>query len=579
MQQDAFEVENIDCDFCVVGGGMSGICAAIAAARKGIKTVLVQDRAVLGGNASSEVRMWICGAHGADNKETGILEEILLENLYRNPGLKYTVWDTVLYEKVHYQENLTLLLNTSCNDLRMHGNSIQSIRCWQLTTQKWIHISAKQFADCSGDSVLRISGAEFRWGREDRKEFNESHAPEVADRKTMGNSLLLQLRKLDSPEDHVPFIPPQWAHSYTEDDLPNRNLQAPGDNFWWLEFGGIKNTIDDAENIRDELYRIAYGVWDLIKNHPDGRGHQWELEWIGSLPGKRENVRYEGAHILTQNDVEAEGHFDDIVAFGGWSMDDHHPEAIEYKGEPTIFHPAPSPYGIPLRCLYSKNITNLWMAGRNISATHMALSSTRVMATCAILGQAVGTAAAIAIRNNIMPHGVYSDHIDELQATLMDDDAYLPWKKRIPSRLMSQAEIIASTGDAQEIISGIDRQLADHGNAWQAACGDHIEIRLSEAGHVSQARFTFDSNLRSTKRMPCTIGAASKACRVPKQLIKAFRLEAQQEDGSWKVVCETELNYQRLLRIDLQLQCRAVRFTPLATWGDVVARVFAFELS
>jgi len=117
MKENGFKTKNIECDFCVVGGGMAGLCAAIAAARHGAKTVLVQDRPVLGGNASSEIRMWICGAHGVDNKETGLLEEIMLENLYRNPGLKYPVWDTVLYEKARYQENLTLLLNTTCTDL------------------------------------------------------------------------------------------------------------------------------------------------------------------------------------------------------------------------------------------------------------------------------------------------------------------------------------------------------------------------------------------------------------------------------------------------------------------------------
>jgi hypothetical protein len=219
--------------------------------------------------------------------------------------------------------------------------------------------------------VLRISGAAYRWGREARDEFNEAHAPEVADRKTMGNSLLLQLREAD---DHVPFVPPTWAYSYTEDDFPNRDLKSHGNNFWWLEIGGVQDTIQDAAEIRDELLKIGYGVWDLIKNHPDGRGHRWDLEWIGQLPGKRENVRYEGDHILTQNDIEAEGRFDDLVAYGGWPMDDHHPDAIKYPGEPTIFHPAPSPYGIPYRSLYSRNTENLFFAGRNISATHMALS-------------------------------------------------------------------------------------------------------------------------------------------------------------------------------------------------------------
>lgn len=572
MKQLEFITEELDFEFCVVGGGMSGICAAIAAARQGIKTALIQDRSMLGGNASSEIRMWVCGAHGADNKETGILEEIMLENAYRNPGLKYTIWDTVLYEKVHYQDNLTLLLNTSCNDLRMDKNRIESIRCWQLTTQKWLQITAKQFADCSGDSVLRISGAEFRQGREARDEFNESHAPEVEDKKTMGNSLLLQLRRVDK---HIPFIPPSWAHKYTDEDLPCRSLDNPS-NFWWLEFGGIHNTIDDAEEIRNELYRIAYGTWDLIKNSPCGRGHEWELEWIGSLPGKRENIRYEGDHILNQNDIEAEGRFDDIVAYGGWSMDDHHPEAIEYKGAPTIFHPAPSPYGIPYRSLYSHNIDNLFMAGRNISATHMAMSSTRVMATCSLMGQAVGTAAALTIQKETNPRGVYENHITLLQEILMNEDVWLPWKLREISKLSKKATLNI---DSSQLFNGIERQQKEEENLWAGVCGDRIEYRFQETENIQQARFIFDSDLREKKRMPCTVGMPTKECRVPKSLVKSFIIEAENDDGSWKIIHTETNNYYRLVKVSLDVKTKAIRFTPQETWGSEKVKVFAFEVS
>ena len=577
MKENGFKTKNIECDFCVVGGGMAGLCAAIAAARHGAKTVLVQDRPVLGGNASSEIRMWICGAHGVDNKETGLLEEIMLENLYRNPGLKYPVWDTVLYEKARYQENLTLLLNTTCTDLNMDRDRMESIRCWQLTSQTWMNITAKQFADCSGDSVLRISGAEFRCGREARDEFNESHAPEFEDRKTMGNSLLMQLRKV---EKHVPFIPPAWANQYTDEELPNRNLTGhKEDNFWWLEIGGMQDTIQDSDEIRDELYRIAYGVWALMKNHPDGRGHEWELDWIGSLPGKRENVRYVGDHILNQNDVEAEGRFDDRVAHGGWSMDDHHPEAIEYPGAPTIFHPAPSPYGIPYRCLYSKNIDNLFMAGRNISATHMAMSSTRVMATCAVLGQAVGTAAAIAIHHGTTPRGVYQNHTTELQESLMNDDVYLPWKTRPCSALSHTAKRTATRGDVRPLLNGIDRKLNDEANAWIGVCGEPIEYSFEGLTSITEARFIFDSDLANIKRMPNTTSVPHPTCRVPKTMLKAFVLEAKQDDGAWVTIHKETNNYQRLVRVSLNVNTTAIRFTPKETWGSKDVTLFSFEVS
>jgi len=253
-----FETIALNADLCVVGGGMAGLCAALAAARNGLRTVLVQDRPVLGGNASSEIRMWICGAHGLDNKETGILEELMLKNLYLNPSLLYPQWDHVLYGTCMEEKNLTTILNCTVMDVSTDGNRIASVRGWHLTEQRNYDIRAALFADCSGDSVLRISGAEYRRGREGRDEFQESLAPETSDDKTMGNSILIQLRETDT---HRPFIPPPWAHHYTDETAPKRELTPQGHNFWWLEVGGTEDTIADAETIRDELLKVAYGVW------------------------------------------------------------------------------------------------------------------------------------------------------------------------------------------------------------------------------------------------------------------------------------------------------------------------------
>ena len=165
-------------DLCVVGGGLAGMCAAIAAARHGVRVALMHDRPVLGGNASSEIRMWICGARGENNRETGIIEEIALENLYRNPLRNYSMWDTVLYDKVRHEDNVALILNCSCTDLQMDGNRIRSVKGWQLTTQTWHTVEADLFADCSGDSILApLSGAQFRMGREARREFGEDIEP------------------------------------------------------------------------------------------------------------------------------------------------------------------------------------------------------------------------------------------------------------------------------------------------------------------------------------------------------------------------------------------------------------------
>ncbi|MCA1808657.1 MAG: FAD-dependent oxidoreductase, partial [Lentisphaerae bacterium] len=381
-------------DFCVVGGGMAGLTAALAAARSGCRTALIHDRPVLGGNASSEIRMWICGAHGENNHETGIIEEILLENAYRNSYPNYSIWDSILYEKARFQNNLVLLLNTYVDAVETRDGRILSLSGNQMTTETRMTVKAALFADCTGDGLPgALAGAEFRMGREGRDEFGESIAPAQADQRTMGLSCLIQARETDRPQK---FIPPPWAYRYNnEDNLPQReHTLISTQNFWWMEVGGMHDVIHDQEELRDELLKIAFGVWDHIKNRGDHGADHWVLDWVGFLPGKRESRRFVGDHILSQKDVEAEGrNFPDIVAYGGWTMDDHFPEGFYKKEAGTTFHPAPSPYGIPYRSLYSRNIENLFMAGRNISATHSALSSTRVMATCATLGQAVGTAA------------------------------------------------------------------------------------------------------------------------------------------------------------------------------------------
>ena len=203
--------EEIQADVCVVGGGLSGLCAALASARRGVKTILVQDRAVLGGNASSEIRMWALGAHGADNRESGIMEEIRLANLYYNPDRRFSVWDGVLYGLAREQEHLQLSLSTAVCELSMaNDEQIASVRAWHLTRQCWLNITAKKFIDCSGDSVLRLSGAPCRWGREAQEAHNEPHGQEQADRRTMGNTVLVQLREID-PSQHRPYVAPSWA--------------------------------------------------------------------------------------------------------------------------------------------------------------------------------------------------------------------------------------------------------------------------------------------------------------------------------------------------------------------------------
>ena len=587
---NAFRTLHHHVDFCVVGGGLAGLCAAVAAARHGAKVALMQERPMLGGNASSEVRMWVCGAHGRDNRETGLVEELMLENLYRNPDYNYSVWDGILYELAAYQENLTLLLNCTCNDCAMEGSRIVSVTGWQMTTQSYHTVHAALFADCSGDSVLApLTGALTRWGRESREEFGEDIAPAAADRRTMGMSCMLQARQETHPST---FIPPKWAHKYTRADLPHRlpDMDNPMENFWYLELGGEYDAIADTEWLRDELLRMAYGIWDFVKNDPELRekNANWRLDWVGILPGKRESRRYVGDHILTQHDVRAGGHFDDLVAYGGWSMDDHHPGGFRSPEQPTIYHPAPSPYGIPYRCLYSVNIDNLFCAGRNISVTHTAMSSTRVMATCATLGQAVGTAAAIAALYGLTPRGVYEQRIAELQQTLMDDDCYLPFRRRAIPALTRNAALACDSPDAENLRNGLDRALDGTYNGVAVPLGSAVAYTFPAPEHVSRVRVVLDSDLNRDTLPECERRRERNMLHnrpldwpdayVPTTLLRAFRIEGVRPDGTAETLYESQVNHRRLISVPVDGVYAAVRLVPLATWGDPLARIFSFDV-
>ena len=457
------KISEYHADFCVVGGGLAGVCAAIAAARAGAKTVLMQERPVLGGNAFSEIRMWVCGAAGF--RETGILEEIMLENLYRNPCKNYSIWDSVLYGKVISEPNITLLLNCSCCDAGVENNAIRFVRGWQMTTQTWITVYAHCFSDCSGDSVLApLTGAEYRVGRESAGEFGEKVSVPKADLHTMGMSCLIQARKGDKP---VAFQAPAWAKKLTKEEVDRRrpDLDSPYENFWYLELGGNRDSIYDTETIRDELLALAFGFWDYIKNSGEFDAELWQLDFVGFLPGKRESRRMTGFYMMTQTDILAGGHFDDVVAFGGWGLDDHHPAGFYHAGNPNQWGVTPSPYGIPYRVLYSKNITNLFFAGRNISMTHAAISSSRVMATCALLGQAVGEAAELTVKYQETPHGIYERHMEELQERLMKNDCFLPYRQRTVSELTLSARLTAeSSRYTENLRNGTDRNHPVCGN-------------------------------------------------------------------------------------------------------------------
>lgn len=269
-------------------------------------------------------------------------------------------------------------------------------------------------------------------------------------------------------------------------------------------------------------------------------------------------------------------------------MDDHHPAGFKYPGPPTIFHPAPSPFGIPYRCLYSRNIENLFFAGRNISVTHAAMSATRVMATCAILGQAVGTAAAIAVRDGLTPRGVYKYRITELQKTLMEDDCYLPWKRRDIPELTRKAELTALEGNPEPLRNGIDRPVGEEDNGWTGSIGSWVQYSFEKPERIRLLRFVFDSDLnraekvngteRKAHNMPCNYPLNHEPRKVPECMTKAFRIEAKDEKGEMKTVLRIDNNYQRLVRLKVDIETTAIRFIPEATWGAEKVHLFSWDV-
>lgn len=602
-------------DVVVVGGGLSGVCAAVAAARHGAKTAIVQARPMFGGNASSEIRMHIVGAscHMAKHNvnETGILEEILLENKWRNPNHCFSVWDTVIWEKVHFQENLDSYLNTGMHAVSVEDGNITAISCYQETTEKEFTFHAFLFVDATGHGTLgAMADALSRYGSESRKEFSEPDAPKEANTFTMGDSLLFQAVLKDHP---VRFIKPVWAYTYSEEDLKYRTHSnknsALADNgvpvafnadnakilpefsridsgYWWIELSSKRgDIISDGEEIRDELLKSVYGVWDHLKNQGEHGAENYDLDWVGIVPGHRESRRLVGDYLLNENDVLSGRVFPDAVAYGGWAMDEHCPNGLKDTDKyPSRILNFDGIYTIPYRSYYSKNIGNLMMAGRDISVTKMAFGSVRVMGTCAIGGQAVGTAAALAVRYGISPRKV-GEHIGELQKMLQRDDCYLPGIPVDDSEDIARNATVSASSflrgkEPKNVVNGSLRKIGNDENCWESgplSKGDQsIMVQFKKQQLCKEIRLVFDPNL-SQEIMP-TLSLAVKERQpewLPDTLVREFTVECFLNGKSvWKQ--DVSENHQRLLTYTLAEPCLmdAVKITVRKTYGYPAARIF-----
>ncbi len=633
-------------ELLVAGGGMAGVCCAVAAARLGTRVILVQDRAVLGGNASSEVRMHIVGATGLhaglplllEPREGGLIEEIRLELAVRNPQRSPALADLALYELCRAEPGLTLLLNTTVTAATVVDGRITQVMAERPSTEDRFTIAAAMFADCTGDGRLAIeAGAPFLRGREARATHDESLAPDLADGKTLGSTILFQARKHDRP---MPYRAPAWVRRFTASDFAFRPFGRGGSDlgleygYWWVEWGGCLDTIKDNERIRDELLAISLGVWNYIKNESGLDATHWALDWVGFVPGKRESRRFVGQHILTEGDLFQARAFPDSIAFGGWPIDTHPPEGVDAPNEPPCTqHHLPWLYEIPLRCCVASTLRNLFFAGRNVSATHIAFASTRVMATCAVVGQGVGTAAALALQAGVEPAVIANDPalVSKIQQRLLRDDAYLVGVRRAdPADLAPTADVTASSeqpgGEANQVLSCQTRAVHGPaapvtgvgakagGNRWndvlaELATGESralhtsappdraypglhrwmsdpaagfpavLELAWPEPVAIREIQFIFDTGLHRFLTLSQADGYTGRMewGRPQPETVRDYRVDYVDDAGGWQTWLDERDNYQRrrVHRVAAEgpLATRAVRVTVTATNGLDHARI------
>ncbi len=575
-------------DVAVIGGGLAGICAAVSAARNGSKVVLIQDRSVLGGNSSSEMHVHVHGAsylqpENKPERETGIIEEILLHNRFNNPQESFTVWDHILYDFVTREPNIVLKLNTMAVEAVMSGSKIKEAKCWQGITETELTINAKIFIDCSGDGLLAASaGAEYRTGREGKAEFDEKYAPDKPDGWQMGATLMLETKDMGKP---TPFVAPSFTIKYdAENSHPQRNFANYDKGIWWIEISSNNDIIGEYDDINKKLMGYTYGVWDYIKN--SGKFPQaanQAIQWAQSIPGRRESRRFIGDFILSEKDLTEHRHFEDAVAYGGWSLDEHNWGGLEnLQDPPSYFHQYFSKiYEIPYRSLYSKNISNLLLAGRNISQTHIALSSTRVMGTCALEGQAVGTAANLCIQKNVLPRDIYKNHIKELQENLLRDDAFIPNRPANDEKdVAKQAAVIFASstmsGDVKNLTNGMSRDIDGKINHWQSnGLPAEIQMEWEKPIALSKVLIKCDTNLkRNIMMLKNSLNDDAHTNTVPMELLKSLELEAF-VDGKWKKLGAFNNNETRLIKFNFdQVKTTALRLKMTETYGAKNVKLF-----
>ncbi len=580
----------IDCDLLVAGGGLAGISTALAAARNGIKVVLVQNRSRLGGNSSSEIKMHPLGIleRRAGHREAGIIEELRLEDISTNSQRSWEMWDMMLYDKVISEPNITLLLDTTVFSVETEGRNISCVYARSDLTLKIFKITAKNYADCTGDGRLAMeAGAEMMWGREGSGKYGESLAADYNLHGTLCSSVLFTTVDTGKP---TPYKAPSWAHKITADDLRMRDPKRIGFTYgyYFVSHGGLADTIRDDEIIRFEVIAVTLGLWDYIKNcgkYPETAN--LALDTVGMIPARRESYRIKGLGVFTQHDIyKTWRNYPDQVAACGWKPEDQTSGGIFARNEDPVMHsPSPDVYNMPLRVMVSKDFDNLCMAGRNMSCSHLAFSCTRVMCTGSVMGQALGTAVALATKSNRKLADYTEDKvlIKNLQQTLLrDGHLILDVENEDANDIAKKANITATSSAFGTLPSAVvngkvyDKRKSN-ANKWIAPMAEHPELMLKWSASVkcSQVILNFDSgnrHLTITKE-------ASRRVRVLEkpqpEILKDCDIIATLSNGSTKVLAEIRDNFQKRVVCNFDsVQLKSLTIKPIATQGDKYARIF-----
>lgn len=455
-------------DLVVVGGGYSGMGAAISAARMGCKVALIQNRPVLGGNGSSEVRVWAMGLiRRGDYPRIGEIVDEFADRATKSPGRKEEFGDDLKEAVVRAEKNIDLFLNHHAYQVKMDGKSIDAVMTFDTRTSEHQEFRGRLFVDCTGHGTIGFL-AQADWDMEEKGR--------------MGMSNMWVWEELDEP---VEFPETPWAL-----DLQMKDFPYPRDHHgqWFWESGFDKDPLQDAEGIRDWNFRAVYGAFNAMKNRDGRQQHRTaRLAWLAYIGGPRESRRLMGDVVLTQDDIVNKKSFPDGCVPSTWSIDLHYPKkqyAAKFIDNPFISIAVHDRridrkygYPIPYRCFYSRNIDNLFMAGRCISVTHEALGTTRVMKTCGMMGEVVGKAASICTIHDCSPRDVYTDHLDELKQLL-----HLPGRARretVSSPIVIPKDVPVArregppTGLPAEKLAGtiLDDEQAERSGSWTQGTG------------------------------------------------------------------------------------------------------------